>query len=580
MRLVVLVLLEPLLERRQLAADFLAAGVHQLLLHALEIEVAQRAIQVVRAADRAAGLHAGEALHGLLGERPHHPLVAAHQRLHQEVHHLLGRQRIHRRRRQPLPSPCCLLLHLAPHLVEIGVAVDQLVLRATEAEVDLEHGLERAPVRVVLHHRGAERVLERLAILDRDVLHRLHRIEVLGERHRDARVAQFGDEPSHQIEHDVLVLRGFDGQLFGCLGDVGLVLQQDVQRVFGLLRVDVLDTEQHERARPVDGLADARRLLQVELTDAAHDACDLVGEVVGDLGDPSGDDELLALEVGVVDVEVEAATLQRLGQLAGVVRGEEHERDLLGRDGAELGNRHLVLGQDLEQQGFGLDLDAVDFVDQQHHRFVGGDGLQQRTREQELVGEDVVVDIAPRVAVLVGLDAEQLLLVVPLVQGLRLIEALVALQADESGTGHLSDALGELGLACTCRSFDEHRLAQPIGEECNTGNPIVGEVVHVTETFADSVHGLETGCHTQRTLLFGTLVASIEYPSFPQIGDTEPLRFAAWIAGPWVTTSTGSSTRSATISPICLARPPTCTDPMSCRKPPTSSLPPSTPTVV
>jgi hypothetical protein len=114
-----------------------------------------------------------------------------------------------------------------------------------------------------------------------------------------------------------------------------------------------------------------RRLLQVELADAAHDAGDLVGEVLGDARHLGEHDLLLALHVGVVDVEEEAATLERLAELAGVVRGEEHQRDLLGRDGAQLGDGHLVLGEDLEQQRLGLDLDAVDLVDEQHHRVVG-----------------------------------------------------------------------------------------------------------------------------------------------------------------------------------------------------------------
>ncbi len=117
---VVLVVLEALLERGQLATDLLAAGFHQLFEHRVEIEVAQRAIQVVRATDRPAGLHAGEALHGLSGQGAHQRLVAVHQGLHEQVGHLLGRQRVHR--------PACgtlalalahLLLHLAPHLVEV-----------------------------------------------------------------------------------------------------------------------------------------------------------------------------------------------------------------------------------------------------------------------------------------------------------------------------------------------------------------------------------------------------------------------------------------------------------------------------
>ena len=50
----------------------------------------------------------------------------------------------------------------------------------------------------------------------------------------------------------------------------------------------------------------------------------------------------------------------------------------LALDRAQLGDRHLVVGQDLEQQRLGLDLDAVDLVDQQHDRLVGADRLEQR----------------------------------------------------------------------------------------------------------------------------------------------------------------------------------------------------------
>ena len=123
-----------------------------------------------------------------------------------------------------------------------------------------------------------------------------------------------------------------------------------------------------------------------------------------------------ALEVGVVDVQVEAAPLQRLGQLAGVVRREEHDRPLLADDRAELRDRDLEVGQHLEQQRLGLDLDPVDLVDEQHDRLLGADRLEQRAGEQERLGEDVGLDRRPVGLVLtVGLDAQQLLLVVPLV---------------------------------------------------------------------------------------------------------------------------------------------------------------------
>src|SRR5438067_2142620 len=63
------------------------------------------------------------------------------------------------------------------------------------------------------------------------------------------------------------------GQLLGRLGDVGLVLQEDVQGLGGLLAVDLRGPEEQERARPVQGLGHRGSLLQLELANAADDPC-------------------------------------------------------------------------------------------------------------------------------------------------------------------------------------------------------------------------------------------------------------------------------------------------------------------
>jgi hypothetical protein len=229
--------------------------------------------------------------------------------------------------------------------------------------------------------------------------------------------------------------------------------------------------------------------------------------VVADVRHAGEDDLLLALERRVVEVEVEAAALERLAQLTGVVRGQEHERDLGRRDRAELGDRDLVVGEDLEEQRLGLDLDAVDLVDQQDDRLGRGDRLEQRTGEQELVREDVLLDLLPlaRAALLhdaLGLDAQELLLVVPLVERLRLVEALVALEADEARAGHAGDALGQLGLSGAGGAFDEHRLAESVGEVHDARDPLVGEIGDALQGLADGRDRLEAGrCHFQ-TLTF------------------------------------------------------------------------------
>ena len=74
----VLVPLQPLLQ--QGFGSLLPGLLHQAVEHAVEVEVPQRAVQVVGAADRPAGLHPRVAPHRLAGQGLRHGLVALGQR--------------------------------------------------------------------------------------------------------------------------------------------------------------------------------------------------------------------------------------------------------------------------------------------------------------------------------------------------------------------------------------------------------------------------------------------------------------------------------------------------------------------
>src|SRR5213080_4215658 len=209
------------------------------------------------------------------------------------------------------------------------------------------------------------------------------------------------------------------------LGDdveVGAVLDDDRHRVAERLLVDVVGAEQQQRARPVDRLGDRRRLLEVELADELDDLDELARDALVELGGVQAHDVELMLERGVVEPEVEAPALERLGQLAGVVRGEQDDRAGARLDAPELGDRDLEVAEHLEQQRLELLVGLVDLVDQQDDRLLGGDGGHQRAGEQELLAEDVLVDVLPAGGLGLGLDAQQLLAVVPLVQRLGLVE--------------------------------------------------------------------------------------------------------------------------------------------------------------
>ena len=86
------------------------------------------------------------------------------------------------------------------------------------------------------------------------------------------------------------------------------------------------------------------------------------------LGGVQADDLQLVLEVGVVEPQVQAAALQRLGELAGVVGGQQDDRPCPRLDPAELGNADLEVGEELEQHRLELLVGLVDLVDRAGRR--------------------------------------------------------------------------------------------------------------------------------------------------------------------------------------------------------------------
>src|SRR5262245_35985202 len=120
------------------------------------------------------------------------------------------------------------------------------------------------------------------------------------------------------------------------LADIALVLEDGAQRVVDQRLVEPLGVEQGQRLGPVEGLADARRLLQVELADALDGLHHLGRQGLGDAGHLQAYDLQLLLAPREVDVEVQAAALERIGHLACVVAGEHDDRDVGGAQRAEL----------------------------------------------------------------------------------------------------------------------------------------------------------------------------------------------------------------------------------------------------
>ena len=164
----------------------------------------------------------------------------------------------------------------------------------------------------------------------------------------------------------------------------------------------------------------------------------------------------------------------------------------VARHGSQLGNAHLEVGQQLQQEGLELLVGPVDLVDQEHRRFFAADGGKQGPFEQILLGKHMLLDgIGILARALAGLDGQELALIVPLVEGGVLVQALVALEPDEFGLVELGQRLGDRRLAHPRLALEQERTLQEVHEPDRHGQIPVGHVAGRLEALGDFAGGVE-----------------------------------------------------------------------------------------
>ena len=288
--------------------------------------------------------------------------------------------------------------------------------------------------------------------------------------------------------------------------DVLVVLHDHRDRVGEHLGGQFVYPEHGECPRPVDRLRDAGRFAQIQLAQAPHDADKLLGEYLREAGVLGTHDLQLALRRRIVEEKVYAPALQGGREITGVVGRQDHVGQMLGAERADLRDGDLKLAQQLQQYRFERLVGAVDLVDQQHHRFFGAHRLKQGPwREKPLGEKDALLradalhgllqaagvgdDLADLLAQ--DLGVQQLLAVVPFVEGLRLVLALVALQPQQPPPGRRGQCLGQLRLADTGRPLNEQRLVEPRQQENRRGEALVGDVALAAERLTHLSNGIE-----------------------------------------------------------------------------------------
>src|SRR5918996_988866 len=110
--------------------------------------------------------------------------------------------------------------------------------------------------------------------------------------------------------------------------EVLLVLHEHRERGLDEGRVELPGVEDHQGAGPVDRLRHRRRLAQIQRPDLLDGGHHRAGQPLGGLGHLEPDDVQLVGRGRKIDEQVQAAPLETIAQLTGVVRGEHDERDV------------------------------------------------------------------------------------------------------------------------------------------------------------------------------------------------------------------------------------------------------------
>ena len=78
-----------------------------------------------------------------------------------------------------------------------------------------------------------------------------------------------------------------------------------------------------------------------------------------------------ARRIGIIHPVIQAAPLERVVDLAGAVRGDDHDRRMRGAHRAVFRDRDLEIGEDFKQESLEGLVRAIEFVDQQDGRPCG-----------------------------------------------------------------------------------------------------------------------------------------------------------------------------------------------------------------
>ena len=151
-----------------------------------------------------------------------------------------------------------------------------------------------------------------------------------------------------------------------------------------------------------------------------------------------------------------------------------------------------VKSEHLQEERLELVVRPVELVHQEHGLRAGPDRPQQWPLDEELGPVQLGDALAGAdLALLEGARVEELARVVPLVERLRGVDALVALEPDQVGVEDARERLADLRLADAGLALEEQRAAHGRGQEDGRREPAVEQVRLGPEGLLDFGDGSE-----------------------------------------------------------------------------------------
>ena len=259
-----------------------------------------------------------------------------------------------------------------------------------------------------------------------------------------------------------------------------LVLEQNAQRALDRLGVERDGVELAQRAGPLEQLLRVGSVRQVGHPQASHEGCDRGAQIARSIGQRGVEDVSFTQSIRVVAVVMNAVPADTVGDVSGVVRGDDREWRTGCLHPPELFHPQSMVLEDLVENRLERGTRRLESFDQQHARHVapgGAQGAQQGPLDEVVGTVEILLALKPQ--------AEQLTGVIPSEGCILSLHLGIHREFDQLRPEEVCQARGKVRLSSAARAFEQQRSREPDRQGEGLEGTFAGDVAGLSQTGAD-----------------------------------------------------------------------------------------------